>query len=78
MVETRTAGLPAGLQMHARRGADGFLLGVAAAVEAAGLPRVPAPFGSLADGPYAPGPSGSPRASPRSRKSVHTTPKNSE
>ena len=74
MVETRTAGLPAGLQMHARRGADGFLLGVAAA----GLSRVPAPFGSLADGPYAPGPSGSPRASQRSRKSVHTTPKNTE
>ena len=60
--------------MHARRGADGFLLGVAAA----GLSRVPAPFGSLADGSYAPGPSGSPRASQRSRKSVHTTPKNTE
>lgn len=42
------AGLPVGIQLHARRGADAFLLDVAAAIEAAGLssvPPPPAPFG---------------------------------
>lgn len=42
-VGTDAAGLPIGVQMHARRGADAFLLDVALAVEAAGLSRVPAP-----------------------------------
>ena len=47
-VGTDAAGLPIGVQMHARRGADAFLLDVALAVEAAGLscvPAPPAPFG---------------------------------
>ena len=42
-VGTDAAGLPVGLQIHARRGADAFLLDVALAIEAAGLSRVPAP-----------------------------------